>query len=291
MDRELKQFPEVVQRLRQDGAGAHGRPTRRRSAWSRPWSCSSRASEWRPGLTWDALIDEMDERAALPGHAEHLVDADPDAHRDAVDRHSQPARHQDLRRRPGDRSSGRRSRSRRRWRRSPARAAPSPSARRAASISTSRSTASAAARYGVRVADVNEVDAARRSAACASPRRSKGASATRCQRAVRARLPRRSRAARHASWSRRAAAPRCRCARWRRCTPGIGPPMIRSEDGRLVGYVFVDTGERPIPDYVEEARARRPRRSAPAARHARRVGGTVHLLRARQGPAASSSCR
>jgi Cu(I)/Ag(I) efflux system membrane protein CusA/SilA len=33
-----------------------------------------------------------------------------------------------------------------------------------------------------------------------------------------------------------------------------GPPMVRSEDGRLVGYVFVDTGERPVPDYVREAR-------------------------------------
>ncbi|HEX6203801.1 MAG TPA: CusA/CzcA family heavy metal efflux RND transporter [Thermoanaerobaculia bacterium] len=34
-----------------------------------------------------------------------------------------------------------------------------------------------------------------------------------------------------------------------------GPPMVRSEDGRLVGYVFVDPGERPIAEYVEEARA------------------------------------
>lgn len=33
-----------------------------------------------------------------------------------------------------------------------------------------------------------------------------------------------------------------------------GPPMIRSEDGRLVGYVFVDPGERPLGAYVEEAR-------------------------------------
>jgi Cu(I)/Ag(I) efflux system membrane protein CusA/SilA len=33
-----------------------------------------------------------------------------------------------------------------------------------------------------------------------------------------------------------------------------GPPMIRSEDGKLVGYVFVDTGKRAIADYVEEAR-------------------------------------
>ncbi len=33
-----------------------------------------------------------------------------------------------------------------------------------------------------------------------------------------------------------------------------GPPMIRSEDGKLVGYVFVDPGQRAVADYVEEAR-------------------------------------
>jgi len=32
-----------------------------------------------------------------------------------------------------------------------------------------------------------------------------------------------------------------------------GPPMVRSEDGKLVGYVFVDT-DRPIADYVEDAK-------------------------------------
>jgi len=32
-----------------------------------------------------------------------------------------------------------------------------------------------------------------------------------------------------------------------------GPPMVRSEDGRLVGFVFVDT-DRPIADYVADAR-------------------------------------
>jgi Cu(I)/Ag(I) efflux system membrane protein CusA/SilA len=36
--------------------------------------------------------------------------------------------------------------------------------------------------------------------------------------------------------------------------PVIGPPMVRSEDGKLVGFVFVDT-DRPIADYVKEARA------------------------------------
>jgi Cu/Ag efflux pump CusA len=33
-----------------------------------------------------------------------------------------------------------------------------------------------------------------------------------------------------------------------------GPPMIRSEDGQLVGFVFVDVGDRPLADYVDEAR-------------------------------------
>ena len=32
-----------------------------------------------------------------------------------------------------------------------------------------------------------------------------------------------------------------------------GAPMVRSEDGKLVGFVFVDT-DRPIADYVEEAK-------------------------------------
>jgi Cu(I)/Ag(I) efflux system membrane protein CusA/SilA len=33
-----------------------------------------------------------------------------------------------------------------------------------------------------------------------------------------------------------------------------GPPMIRSEDGQLLGIVFVDVGDMPIVDYVEQAR-------------------------------------
>ncbi len=42
----------------------------------------------------------------------------------------------------------------------------------------------------------------------------------------------------------------------------LGPPMIRSEGGKLVGFVFVDT-DRPIADYVAEAK--------------RAVAGGVHL--------------
>ncbi len=34
-----------------------------------------------------------------------------------------------------------------------------------------------------------------------------------------------------------------------------GPPMLRSEGGGLVGYVFVDVAERPLVDFVDEAKA------------------------------------
>jgi Cu(I)/Ag(I) efflux system membrane protein CusA/SilA len=39
-----------------------------------------------------------------------------------------------------------------------------------------------------------------------------------------------------------------------RVDPAAGPPMIRSESGRLVGFVFVDVAGRPVADYVTEAR-------------------------------------
>jgi Cu(I)/Ag(I) efflux system membrane protein CusA/SilA len=47
----------------------------------------------------------------------------------------------------------------------------------------------------------------------------------------------------------------------------LGPPMIRSEGGKLVGFVFVDT-DRPIADYVAEARqaVARDAKLAPGAR-------------------------
>jgi len=34
----------------------------------------------------------------------------------------------------------------------------------------------------------------------------------------------------------------------------MGPPFVRSESGQLVGFVFVDVGDRAIVDYVHEAR-------------------------------------
>ncbi len=60
----------------------------------------------------------------------------------------------------------------------------------------------------------------------------------------------------------------------------LGPPMIRSEGGKLVGFVFVDT-DRPIADYVAEARYAVARDVQLPVGHAPRMGGAVQVLRAR----------
>jgi Cu(I)/Ag(I) efflux system membrane protein CusA/SilA len=60
-----------------------------------------------------------------------------------------------------------------------------------------------------------------------------------------------------------------------------GPPMIRSEDGRLVGFVFVDT-DRPIADYVADARRVVDQQVAlPPGTRIEWVGQFRHLERAR----------
>ncbi len=61
-----------------------------------------------------------------------------------------------------------------------------------------------------------------------------------------------------------------------------GPPMIRSEDGKLVGFVFVDT-DRPIADYVEEAKRVVDREvTVPAGARLAWVGQFKYFERARE---------
>ena len=61
-----------------------------------------------------------------------------------------------------------------------------------------------------------------------------------------------------------------------------GPPMIRSEDGRLVGFVFVDT-DRPIADYVVDAQRVVEREvDLPAGVRTEWVGQFKYLQRAKE---------
>ena len=59
-----------------------------------------------------------------------------------------------------------------------------------------------------------------------------------------------------------------------------GPPMIRSEDGKLVGFVSVDT-DRPIADYVADARAAMAQMHLPAGTRVSWVGQFTYLERAK----------
>ncbi len=60
-----------------------------------------------------------------------------------------------------------------------------------------------------------------------------------------------------------------------------GPPMIRSEDGKVVGFVFVDT-DRPIADYVADARAAVAGLELPEGIRLEYVGQFKYLERARE---------
>ena len=63
----------------------------------------------------------------------------------------------------------------------------------------------------------------------------------------------------------------------------MGPDFVRSEAGQLVGYVFVDVGERPIVDYVKEARrAVAERVELPAGTRIEWAGQFQHFERAQQ---------
>ena len=59
-----------------------------------------------------------------------------------------------------------------------------------------------------------------------------------------------------------------------------GPPMIRSEDGSLVTFVFVDVSGRPIADYVQEAKAVVSELDLPSGVRVEYAGQYRYLLRA-----------
>jgi len=86
-DRMLKQFPEVERVFGK--AGRAETPTDPRTLSMFETVVTLRPeSEWRKGMTWERLNDEMDRTIRFPGMAQHLLDADHDPHRDA--RHRLP---------------------------------------------------------------------------------------------------------------------------------------------------------------------------------------------------------
>ena len=95
-DRMLKTFPEVEWVF-----GKAGRAET--STDPAPFSMGETTvmlkpeSQWRPGMTWEKLVEEMDKKIRLARRGECLDDADQEPHRHAFHRHSYSGRDQDLR--------------------------------------------------------------------------------------------------------------------------------------------------------------------------------------------------
>ncbi len=92
-------------RVRQGRAAPRPPPIPRRWRCSRRRSSSSRATEWRPGMTPEKLVEELDRIVQRAGPRQHLGAADPQPHRHAGDRHQEPGRHQGRRRPTSPRST------------------------------------------------------------------------------------------------------------------------------------------------------------------------------------------
>ena len=61
--------------------------------------------QWRPGMTPDKLVEELDRVVQLPGLTQYLGAADPQPHRHARHRHQESRRHQGRRPEPRRRST------------------------------------------------------------------------------------------------------------------------------------------------------------------------------------------
>ncbi len=250
MDRQLREFPEVV--------SVFGKMGRARTATDpapigmvETTVVLKPPGEWREGLTWDGLIAEMDETMRYPGmpnifwmpiqtRTEMLATGvrsplgiqvfGDDL---AVIEQTALAIERALSEIPGTRSAF----------------AERPTGGFFIDFEVKRREA---ARYGLRVKDINEVLMTAIGGMAVSETvdgRERYPVSVRYAREFRDNLEQLGQVL--IATSRGAQVPLSQVAdiRFRR-----GPPMIRSEDGKLVGFVFVDT-DRPIADYVAEAKA------------------------------------
>ena len=280
MDRELLAVPEV--------ARVFGKIGRAESATDMaPLSMVETiltlrpASEWRAG----AQLRRPGGRARRPppvaGPAQPVLDADPDPHRDARDGDPQRARREGAGRRPrGDRAHRRGDRG------DAPRAAGDAQRRRGAQHrrllprSASRPRGRGPPRPPRAGPERGGRERDRRGAPCRRWSTAAAASRSRCATPG---ISGRTRTRCAACWWRRRPA-RCPSASWRSSSSAMGPPFVRSEAGRLVGYVLVDVaGDRPIVEYVAEAkRAIAERVSLPAGVRLEWAGQFQYFERARE---------
>ena len=215
--------------------------------------------QWRAGMTPDKLVEELDRVVKRAGPGQHLGAADPQPHRHAGHRHQEPGRRQGRRRRPARRSTASPREIERAVKDVPgvtvgARRAPD---RRALHRRRHRPRRRGALRPQHRRRAGGGLVG--RSAARTSARPSKACSAFRSTCAIRARCAIRWRSCASCRSSPSAARRSCSAT-----SPTIritdGPPMLRSENARLSGWVYVDIRGRDLRVGGARDAARRRRR-------------------------------
>ncbi len=247
---------------------------------SRPSINLKPKEQWRPGVTLDSLIAEMDKALQFPGRLECLDHADQGPHRHAVDRHPHPGRRQGDRHRPGrdgharpaDRA-GPQSRSRHLAR-------PMRSASSAAITSTSRpiatrwrATASWSGRAGRRR------DRAGRRDRHHHRRGTRSASASTCAiRATCAAIPQAIADDVLVPMPGGGAVPLGEVAN---ISLSRGPTTIRTENGQLAVYIYVDIRDRDLGGYVADAQQAVAGQHPVSAGRLRDVERAVRISRAR----------
>ena len=251
MDRELKRFPEVERVFGKIGRAESATDPAPLSMVETVVTLAPR-ERWRAGLTWDGLIAELNSGAGVPRHAEPVVDADPDAHRDARDRRAQPARHQSVWRGSRERRVG--------GRRNRERAARRPRHPQCVRRADHRGLLPRHPRRPHGGGALRPLGRGRERGDRVRDRRhdgfahDRGPRALRRSGALRARVPRRSRGHRARCWWRHPAARRFRFRRWRRSSSRRDPTCCAARTGGWSGLVAVDVAGRALVDYVAEAK-------------------------------------
>jgi Cu(I)/Ag(I) efflux system membrane protein CusA/SilA len=198
--------------------------------------------QWRPGMTPEKLVEELDRIVQGAGPDQHLGAADPQPHRHAGHRHQEPGRHQGGRADLAEIDRVTRE------------------IERVVKQRARRHLGAGRALTGGRYIDV-DIDRAPRRATAEHRRRAggglgrhrrrehrrdrRGPGALPDQRALPARMRDSLEKLRNCPSSARAGS-RSRSATWRQMRISDGPPMLRSENARLSGWVYVDMRGRDL---------------------------------------------
>ena len=245
-------------------------------------------SEWRPGMTVDKLIAEMDQIAAVPRRVQCLDHADQGAHRHALDRHPHAGRRQGVRQGPG----------RDRQARAPDRGGDPQSAGHLERLCRARHRRLLPeCRSGPRAARALRADGRRRAGRDRHGARrragdddGRGPRALYRQHPLSPRLPQRPEAIASQVLIPMPDGGTVPLGEVAKVSLAQGPSSIRTENAQLALYIYVDLRDRDLGSYVADAqKAVAAEVDFPPGYYAT-WSGQFEYLRARQGAAARSSC-